>query len=110
VGRKDDGRALRHLVQLLDEDGTALLQRLHHVLVVHDLLADIDRRTVQIERLLHRDHRAVDPGAVAAGRRQQDPLLLGPGSLGRGTDGRVGRRGHARESSCADLGPPRHRQ
>ena len=37
-------RARGHLVGLLDEDRPALLQAPHHVQVVHDLLADVDRR------------------------------------------------------------------
>ena len=44
----------------------------HDVLVVHDLLADVDRRAIEVERLLHRDDRAVDAGAVAAGVGEQD--------------------------------------
>ena len=40
-----------------------------HVLVVHDLLAHVDGRAVEVERLLHRDHRPVDAGAVAARAR-----------------------------------------
>ena len=64
-----------HLVELLDEDRAARLEVGHDVLVVHDLLADVDGRAVEVERLLHGDHRPVDAGAVAARRRQQDGLL-----------------------------------
>ena len=48
-GRRDavrgehDGRAVGHLVELLDEDGAATLEVGDHVLVVDDLLADVDR-------------------------------------------------------------------
>ena len=38
--------ALGHLVGLLDEDRAPRLQGLDHVLVVHDLLAHVDRRAV----------------------------------------------------------------
>ena len=44
VGGEDDGRAVGHLVELLDEDGAALLEVADDVLVVDDLLADVDRR------------------------------------------------------------------
>ena len=60
VGGEHDGRALGHLVELLDEDRAAGLQVGHHVLVVHDLLAHVDRRAVEVERLLDGDHGPVD--------------------------------------------------
>ena len=56
-------------VQLLDEDRPALLEILHDVPVVHDLLAHVDRRTVGLERLLDRHHRPIDAGAVPARSR-----------------------------------------
>ena len=71
VGGEHHGLAGRHLVELLDEDRAARLEVGHHVLVVHDLLADVDRGAVEVERLLHRDHGPVDAGAVAARRREQ---------------------------------------
>ena len=72
VGGEDHGRALGHLVELLDEDRAARLEVGDDVLVVHDLLAHVDRRAVEVERLLDGDDRAVDAGAVAARRREQD--------------------------------------
>ena len=72
--REDDGGALGHLVGLVDEDRAALLQRGHDVLVVHDLLAHVDRRAVELERLLDRDDGPVDARAVAARCRQEDLL------------------------------------
>ncbi len=75
VSAEDHVRALGNLVDFLDEDGTLALEFRDDVDVVHDLLAHIDRRTEPLERLLHRDHRAVDTGAVAARRRQQHPLV-----------------------------------
>src|SRR4051794_16941454 len=72
VGAEHDGRALGHLVGLLDEHRAALLQRLDDVLVVHDLLAHVDRRAVGLQRLLDRDHGPVDARAVAPGCGEQD--------------------------------------
>ena len=43
------------------------------VQVVHDLLADVDRGPVQLERLLDRLDGPVDPGAVAARPGEQHP-------------------------------------
>ena len=72
VGGEDDGGALGHLVGLLDEHRTALLQRGDDVLVVHDLLAHVDGRPVQLEGLLDRHHGPVDAGAVPTRGGQQD--------------------------------------
>ena len=79
VGGEDDHLALGHLGLLVDEDRAALLELLDHVLVVDDLLAHVDRRAVQVERVLDRLHGAIDARAVAARRREQDPAgaLLG---------------------------------
>ena len=71
VGGEHHRLPLRHLGLLLDEDGPALAQLLHHVLVVHDLLAHVDRRAVELEGALHGLDGPVDAGAVAAGGRQQ---------------------------------------
>ena len=79
VRGEDDGRALGHLVGLLDEDRAASLEGRHDVLVVDDLLADVDRGAVQVERLLHRDHRAVDARRSSrAGRPAGAPRSSGP--------------------------------
>ena len=75
VGGEHHGRAVGHLVELLDEDRAARLEVGDDVLVVHDLLADVDGCAVQVERLLDGDHRAVDAGAVAARRGEQHGLL-----------------------------------
>jgi hypothetical protein len=71
VGGEHDRRALRHLGLLVDEDGAARLEVADDVEVVDDLLADVDRRPVEVERLLDRLDRALDAGAVAAGSRQE---------------------------------------
>ena len=64
-------------LELVDEDRAALRELLDDVLVVDDLLAHVDRRAVQLERALDGLHRAVDAGAVAARRGEQE--LLGGG-------------------------------
>ena len=77
-GRRDtmraqyDDRTLGHLGQFLDEDRPARAQLLDDVLVVHDLLAHVDRRSVEIEGLLDGDHCPVHAGAVATGGGQKD--------------------------------------
>ncbi len=82
VGGEDDQGALGHLGLLLDEDRAALRELLDDVLVVDDLLADVDGRPVQVERLLDGLDGAVHPGAVAAGRGQQDARRAVGGDLG----------------------------
>ncbi len=70
-------RSLGHLVGLFDEDRAASPQRLHRVPVVHDLLADVNGCTVQLERPLHGLHRPVHPGAGAVRRGKQDTARRG---------------------------------
>ena len=75
VGGEDGDRALGdRVVELVDEDRAALAQRLDDVLVVHDLLAHVDRRAVQLERALDGLDGAIDAGAVAARGREQELL------------------------------------
>src|SRR5690606_19583279 len=81
VRREHDERTLRHLVGLLHEDRTAARPHAHDVLVVHALLAHVDRGPVLRERLLARDDRPVDPGAVTARSREEDT----PGGRGHGS-------------------------
>ncbi|GAA2529214.1 hypothetical protein GCM10009860_06140 [Microbacterium mitrae] len=76
MGAKDNVRARRNLVYLLDKDGTHLLQLGDDVNVVHDLFAHVNRRAVTLQSLLHRDHGTVNTGAVSAGGGEQN--LLGP--------------------------------
>ena len=73
----DDGRALGHLRLLLDEDRAAGLEIAHDVDVVDDLLPNVDRRAVVLERALDGLDGALDAGAVAARGRQQDALTMG---------------------------------
>ena len=72
VRRVDDGRALGHLGLLLDEDRAARLEIADDVDVVDDLLAHVDGRAVVLERELDRLDGALDAGAVAARRGQED--------------------------------------
>jgi len=82
VGREDNRGTLRDLLGFLDEDGALRLERAHDVGVVHDLLADVDRRTVGLQRLLDGEHRTVDPRAVTAWFGDQHPPS---GAGGRGS-------------------------
>ena len=63
-----------NLALVVDEDRAAGLEVAYDVRVVDDLLANVDGRPVQVEQLLDRVDGALDPGAIAARRRQEDPL------------------------------------
>ena len=77
VSAEDDVSSLGNLLHLVDEDRALLLQRGHHVDVVHDLLAHVHRGTVTLERLLHGDHGTIHTRAVSPGRSEEHPLGSG---------------------------------
>ena len=72
VRRVDDRRATRRVTLVVDEDRAAGLEVAHHVEVVDDLLADVDRRAVVLERPLDRLDGALDSCAVAARGGEED--------------------------------------
>src|SRR6188474_2120357 len=72
MGRQHDDRPLRHLVELVHEDGTLVLQAAHDVEVVHDLLADVDGPFVLLEGSLDRIDGTLDTGAIPTRSCQQD--------------------------------------
>ena len=71
VRGEDDGRALGHLLDRVDEDRAELLELADDVRVVDDLLADVDRLAVEPERPLDRVDGPLDPGAIAAGEARR---------------------------------------
>ncbi len=82
--RTEDGDGpVRHLVQLLDEAGALGLEALDHMAVVNDLVADIDRLPVLVERPLDDVNRPDHPRAEAArlcknNAHFQTPVTLAP--------------------------------
>jgi len=66
VRGEDDRGARRHLLEPFDEHRTLGAQVGHHVRVVHDLVADVHRRAVHLQRPLDDLDRAIDAGAEAA--------------------------------------------
>ena len=71
--REHDGRArIGNLGQVLDEDGALGAQAVHHVPVMHDLVAHIDRGAVERERPFDRLDGAHHAGTEAARRAQHD--------------------------------------
>src|SRR5439155_3388121 len=85
VRREDHGRALRDLALLLDEYGPPALEIPDDVEVVHDLLADIDRRPMGGEKPLNRVHGAIHARAVPARPREKDlpahDLMVAPAPI-----------------------------
>jgi hypothetical protein len=74
VGRKDHRPPLGNIELVLDEDRAASLEVADDMGVVDDLLANVNGRPVQVEELLDRVDGPFDPGAIAAGRSQKNPL------------------------------------
>jgi len=66
VGAEDRDAARRHLVDLVDEMRPFAAQPLDNVTVVDDLMTDIDRRAVFLERALDDLDRPFDPGTEAS--------------------------------------------
>ena len=71
VGGEDDGRSLRHVRDRVDEDGAARAQVVDDVGVVDDLLADVDRASVERKGPLDGLDRPFDPCAVASRRGEE---------------------------------------
>ena len=88
VRGEDHRRARGDLGLAVDEDRAARLEVADDVEVVDDLLADVDGRPPELERLLDGVDRALDAGAVAARGGQEDPfhhrLMLPRGRSGLG--------------------------
>src|SRR5439155_16302109 len=74
VSGQDENRPGRSLGLVLDEDRAAHFEIAHHVSVVDDQLADVDRSPIEGERTLHRLDGALYSRAITPGRRKQDPL------------------------------------
>ena len=77
VSAENGAPAVGHFGQFFHENRAQLAQLVHHVLVVDDFLADIDRRTIEIQRDLDHIDRAHDAGAESA-RLEQIDLLSPP--------------------------------
>ena len=74
VRRVDDRRTARNVALVLDEDRATSLEVPHDVDVVDDLLPHVHRCAVVVESALDGLDGALDPGAVAAGRGEEDAL------------------------------------
>ena len=68
MGGKDHRAVIGAFVEFLDEHGALGAQRVDDEFVVHDLVADIDRRAPFSQRHLDDLDRAVDTGAKPARR------------------------------------------
>ena len=70
VGGEDDRHSVRHLVELGHEHRALGLEAVDDELVVDDLVADVDRSPVALQRQLDDPDRPVDSGAEAARARR----------------------------------------
>ncbi len=110
VGGEDHrGLAVRHLVELGDEDRAFALQALDHVLVVHDLVPHVDGRAVEGQGALDHVDGPHHAGAEPARRAEEDleGRLRGRGGTGVGLvhggahDPGCGEAGRSLSTSCA---------
>jgi hypothetical protein len=69
---KHDMCAFGYFIKLVDEDCALGLQAIDHELVMHDLVAHIDRCSETVERLLHNLDGTIDAGAETAWCCQHD--------------------------------------
>ena len=70
----DDAFALGNFADVFNEDCSLGSKLLYNIPVVNDLLADVDGRAVEVECVLDGLNGTVDPRAIAARGREQDPL------------------------------------
>ena len=71
MGGENDRDVGGHVLELLDEDGALGLQLLDHEAVVDDLVADVNRRPILLQRPLDNLDSPFDAGTEAARVRQQ---------------------------------------
>src|SRR3546814_1448332 len=70
--RAEDNRdAIGDLIERFDENRALRLQRVNDIAVVHNLVPDIDRRAIFLQREFDDADRAIDAGAENARRRDQ---------------------------------------
>ena len=78
--RREDHRTVpvlrRNFVQFLDEDRAAGLKPFHDITIVDDLVADIDRCAILLQRQHHDLDRPVHAGAEAARAAEPDGQLM----------------------------------
>ena len=67
MGGEYDGKVFGHLVQFLDKDRALAAQFIHHIFIVNDFMAHIDREAEFIERFLDNFNGPVDAGTKATG-------------------------------------------
>ena len=72
MGAEHHRATVGHFVQLVDEHRAHPAKPVDDKFVVDDLVPDIDRRAVTLDRFLDDGNGTVDSGAKAARRRDQD--------------------------------------
>ena len=97
MSAENDGRIVRHFIELFDKDRPLGFQAVHHITVVDDFVTDIDRCPKLIERTLDNLDCAINAGAETArcGDEQLQRQATVVGAI-RGLKGRV----HAGPSSA----------
>ena len=70
--REQQPRIERHFLQAFDEHGPLIAETLHDMAIMHDLVVDVDRRAVELDRAVERVDRHIDAGTKTARAGQQD--------------------------------------
>ena len=63
---KNNNAVVGHIVLIVDKDGAALTQILHHKLVVYDFMAHINRGAKNLQRTIYDINGTINPGTEAA--------------------------------------------
>jgi hypothetical protein len=70
MGRENNRFIIRDLVQLVDKNGTPIGEAVNHPTIMHNLMADIDRRAIFYQRAFNNLHSPINTRAKAAWLRQ----------------------------------------
>ncbi len=87
VRTEHDRHAVGNMIERFDEHRALVAQRRYDMRVVDDFVADIDRRTVALDRQFDDPDRAIDPRAETARSGDKDEQR----------QARVGRSGHGQQ-------------
>ena len=63
MGTENHNHIIGHLMEFLDKDGTALAESIHHELVMHHFVTDIDRGTKDIQGAIDNINGPINAGA-----------------------------------------------
>jgi len=81
VRAKDNVRADRHRINIVNKDRAAVFEGGHNMGVVNDLLSHIDRSPIVLKGLFDRDNSAINSRAVSARGSKKNSLVSNNGEI-----------------------------